>query len=576
MNRIKIRRDTNANWTSNDPILSEGELGIVTDSSSDSVKIKIGDGVTAWSSLNYFNPDSGSTSWGNITGTLSDQTDLQAALDAKADDSDVVTLQGLIDSLEDIVALKASITATTKNKFNPYKTIDNYYMGNDGGYAALSGHCVSDFIPVTPGVTYAGTVRFTCYFDSSRAVVSGGSNVQVSTFTVPVGVAYVKVTLSDVTQKFQFQLEVGSSNTLRFPGYQETENPPILPAKNLSNVRRTRNLFNKSTVRDNFYIDGSGNITSNSTYCYSDFIEIERGVTYYGHDGTDNMRFITYYDSNKDLVAIGDNLAHSTFNAPITSAVKYVIISVVKARKWAFQLEAGSALSFYQPFGIMSGNGVHGKNIVSNNSWYGGVMGSFGDSLTSQNTWQPIVADEIGVTLLNYGTSGTKVSDPAGTDATAMCRDERINAISTTCQLLTFLGGTNDWAQSIALGTIADTSPTTFYGALNTVALKLITRLPTTKIIWMTTPYGTYTSFSSPASPYETNNLGLRTSDYGACIMAVARLWGFPCVDLHGDSGINRINYTSLLTDRLHWNGLGSTRVARLILNKLQKIDMYP
>lgn len=48
-NIIQIRRDTAANWTSADPILASGELGFETDT----LKSKIGDGSTAWSSLAY-------------------------------------------------------------------------------------------------------------------------------------------------------------------------------------------------------------------------------------------------------------------------------------------------------------------------------------------------------------------------------------------------------------------------------------------------------------------------------------------------------------------------------------------
>lgn len=43
------RYDTAANWTSNDPTLAAGEIGV----ESDTGKIKIGDGSTAWTSLGY-------------------------------------------------------------------------------------------------------------------------------------------------------------------------------------------------------------------------------------------------------------------------------------------------------------------------------------------------------------------------------------------------------------------------------------------------------------------------------------------------------------------------------------------
>jgi hypothetical protein len=49
--RIKLRRDTAANWISSNPILSSGEPGLETDTR----KIKYGDGATAWRDLDYAN-----------------------------------------------------------------------------------------------------------------------------------------------------------------------------------------------------------------------------------------------------------------------------------------------------------------------------------------------------------------------------------------------------------------------------------------------------------------------------------------------------------------------------------------
>lgn len=46
---IEFRRDTAANWTSVDPTLAHGEPGFETDTG----KLKIGDGATAWTSLSY-------------------------------------------------------------------------------------------------------------------------------------------------------------------------------------------------------------------------------------------------------------------------------------------------------------------------------------------------------------------------------------------------------------------------------------------------------------------------------------------------------------------------------------------
>jgi len=47
---IQIRRDSASNWTSTNPTLASGELGLETDTS----KLKAGDGATAWTSLGYY------------------------------------------------------------------------------------------------------------------------------------------------------------------------------------------------------------------------------------------------------------------------------------------------------------------------------------------------------------------------------------------------------------------------------------------------------------------------------------------------------------------------------------------
>lgn len=47
--RFQVRRDTAANWASVNPVLLDGEPALETDSK----KIKIGDGITAYNDLPY-------------------------------------------------------------------------------------------------------------------------------------------------------------------------------------------------------------------------------------------------------------------------------------------------------------------------------------------------------------------------------------------------------------------------------------------------------------------------------------------------------------------------------------------
>lgn len=79
--RRQERQDTAANWTSVNPVLAQAELGW----ESDTGKLKIGDGSTAWNSLVYFTPPLllGFTSYNPatraiVTVTSSTSTDVDA------------------------------------------------------------------------------------------------------------------------------------------------------------------------------------------------------------------------------------------------------------------------------------------------------------------------------------------------------------------------------------------------------------------------------------------------------------------------------------------------------------------
>ena len=69
---VQIRRDTAANWTSANPTLANGEQGYETDTK----KMKVGDGSTAWTSLAYFAGGAGSSTWTGLTDTPASITSL--------------------------------------------------------------------------------------------------------------------------------------------------------------------------------------------------------------------------------------------------------------------------------------------------------------------------------------------------------------------------------------------------------------------------------------------------------------------------------------------------------------------
>jgi hypothetical protein len=54
---LQFRRDTAANWTTNNPTLLQGEIGYETDTD----QLKIGNGVDDWSTLSYWGGASSSS-----------------------------------------------------------------------------------------------------------------------------------------------------------------------------------------------------------------------------------------------------------------------------------------------------------------------------------------------------------------------------------------------------------------------------------------------------------------------------------------------------------------------------------
>lgn len=104
--QIQFRRDTAANWTSANPTLAAGELGLETDTT----YYKIGNGSTAWTSLAY----------GSIVGTLANSSVTSAMIvngTIVAGDiaSDAITTAKILDA--NVTAAKLAATAVTAGSY---------------------------------------------------------------------------------------------------------------------------------------------------------------------------------------------------------------------------------------------------------------------------------------------------------------------------------------------------------------------------------------------------------------------------------------------------------------------------
>lgn len=108
---IQIRRDTEANWTSNNPTLASGELALSTDQD----KIKVGNGASAWSDLSYINA---------LPAEIT--TEISAAIDSVIDAAPgtLDTLNELAAAINDDASFYTTITNSISSSIDALNTDD--------------------------------------------------------------------------------------------------------------------------------------------------------------------------------------------------------------------------------------------------------------------------------------------------------------------------------------------------------------------------------------------------------------------------------------------------------------------
>lgn len=207
-------------------------------------------------------------------------------------------------------------------------------------------------------------------------------------------------------------------------------------------------------------------------------------------------------------------------------------------------------------------------------TWKGKKFVSFGDSLTAMGLWQPHVISKLGfLNHVNCGVGGTAVSvrDNAGVshNADSFFQDTRINAIPNDADLITVMGGFNDFNQFTQIGgSLPSLDSTTFKGALSLTIEKILKKPgmnPNVRIILMTQPYG----FTDPA-PTRANVSLKQIVD---AIKEVGQFYGLPVIDLYGNSGWNYVNRNTFLSDSVHPNEAGGKRMAEVITGTLKSIE---
>ena len=210
-----------------------------------------------------------------------------------------------------------------------------------------------------------------------------------------------------------------------------------------------------------------------------------------------------------------------------------------------------------------------GANIPTSNKYAklkGKSWSILGDSLSAYNItpvplkyWNFVSDEAEGMELHHYGIEGQRIDHFTG-------RYQDMNE----SDIITVLGGINDYFANTTLGTIDDVSVGTFYGGLNVLARGLKSKFPNSLIVFITPMKAKGESDTSEGYNFK----GTALKSYIQAIKDVCTAESLPCIDLYNLDIITWDNINARTYDGLHWEQKTYELVAQVLLNEFIKYDI--
>jgi lysophospholipase L1-like esterase len=206
---------------------------------------------------------------------------------------------------------------------------------------------------------------------------------------------------------------------------------------------------------------------------------------------------------------------------------------------------------------------------------------ALGDSITWQDGKSYASGPQAGVTATGYLTLAKNFLGLTSFANNAVSGADMVNSSTssimvkgmaidyTLYDIVTILGGTNDYGHSRNLGTLLDVGSTfdelTFYGAYQKLIEYIMTSNPQIQVYLITPPHRNYNYTEAVL-----NGKSLKLLDYVNAVKDIGALYSMPVIDLYRDSGINRPNLTTYTRDGLHPIDIGYVKMAKTIIPAMQ------
>ena len=440
-----------------------------------------------------------------------------------------------------MIDLKNSITNLTIgfswNETNGYYNLTTGVFTSNAGFITTKKVYTADFMPLFNysdlanneyvslwnGSTYVGYFITGVYKNPSGTTISKPTydtwilNKRTRTATV---FKLDTVAYQSQISAIQDELALKVEKTTKFDDYTKTVD--VVIRKNAGYIKLDGTI-GSSNPNLNQWVYSDPNPCSGGT---------EISYTLYGYT---TVASISFYDENDNIISASSVVSETdgeiitgTVTAPI-NATYFIACN--------FYSELSDPSTTYDKEMTLQ-DVVYEVKFLSENprsDWDGKYAVLKGDSITvgtytpagggaMETTKSYIVraVEALGMSCTNYAVNGISISGTSSQSPNKAIVNT-YTAMSDNADLVIIAGGTNDYGTNVVLGTIADTTDVSFYGALNVLCSGLSTKYADKTVIFITP--------LNRVNEDTPNSAGKILQDYRDAIVDVCKVYGFNYID---------------------------------------------
>lgn len=488
------------------------------------------------------------------------------------------------------------------------------YITGAGAESAHAAYKTSDYLPVVPddNVEYDGlrsptsnTIIVAAYDENhdfiSGSSVNGSGAKDSGTYTVPAGVAYIRVVTFNYNGENYFEF-VKIPYTEKVSKLDEmNESITGLGEEQEEQGDRITSLEGAigsytETGFDQFDISVSGGISKTGTdweyanAVRSDYIPTDniQSVTIHIKGVNKYEAVLASYDASKsfiseksvilnDLSQTGGNWIFADGTVEIGSDVKFIRItrSTVETTKKDDTITVVKTRDFSTDYADTKSR-ISDLEADAKSPWKGKKWYAFGTSLTDSTYLDPngdptgkypaYLNQYMQAELINKGKGGGGITSHSnGAILTAIRNTDFSDA-----DLVTLEGFPNDY--SAAPGEFTDTTADTLCGALYLALTEIYETAPNATVVLITASQGQLNAQGTSGYPIDfVSATGNYQVEYNEAIIKMGQYFGCHVIDAGGKAQINNF-HPQYLVDHIHHSFLGGEQFAKTIWEELKSI----